>query len=161
MSDHMDPVDRVLQSLGGRHWPRATGHAELEKRLMKTFAARSTASFYARHRILISAAGIVALATAGFAAAGGVGLIKSWFMTVTVNGKVVQAGEVVPGEDGQTVIRLPDGALPEGENRVTVTLEGNADEGSGPVTVTVTGGDSGEPSPPESQPDPNAENGRE
>ena len=162
MSDHIDPVDRALQSLGGRHWTDAAGNSELEQRLMQSYGTQSTTSFFARHRVLIPAVAVLAMAAAGFAAVGGVGLIKSWFATVTVNGKVVHTGEIVPDENGQATITLPEGSLPkDGEKQVSVTLDGNAVAGSGAMTVTVTGSESGVVVQTQSQPDPAAENKKE
>jgi hypothetical protein len=162
MSDHIDPVDRALQSLGGRQWPNAAGNSELEQRLMQSYGTQSTTSFFARHRVLIPTVAILAMAVAGFAAVGGVGMIKSWFATVTVNGKVVHTGEIVPDENGQATITLPESSLPPGEQKqVSVTLDGNATEGSGTTTVTVTGSESGVVVQTQSQPDPAAENKKE
>ncbi len=138
MSD-IDPVDRALQSLGGRQWSPDAGRTALEHRLMESFATQQQQSFFARHRVLIPTVAILAMAVASFAAMGGIGLIQSWFATVTVNGKVVHTGEIVPDENGQATITLPEGSLPTGEKQVSVTLDGNNAGGSGAVTVTVTG----------------------
>lgn len=162
MSDRIDPVDRALQSLGGRHWPNAAGNSELEQRLMQSYGTQSTASFFARHRVLIPTVAILAMAAAGFAAVGGVGLIKSWFATVTVNGKVVHTGEIVPDENGRATITLPEGSLPPGEEKqVSVTLQRDAAAEPGMVTVTVTGSEDGLVVQTESQPDPSKEDTKE
>jgi hypothetical protein len=144
MPDHCDPVDRALQSLGRRLWPGAAHDPELEQKLMESFAIRKSTTFLGRHRVLVSAGTVLALATAGLAAAGGLRLIRSWFATVSVDGQVVHTGEVVPDENGQAMITLPEGALPKGgEHRLNVTLEGNAAEPGKATTVTVTGGTDG------------------
>jgi len=123
---------------------------------MQSFATRTSATFFARHRVLVPALVVLAVATVGFAAAGGVGLVKSWFITIAVNGNVVHTGEIVTDENGQATITLPDGALKDGENEVSIALEGSPDQGSEWKTVTVT--DSGGEVIVQvgSQPDPNA-----
>lgn len=157
MSDRIDPVDRALQSLGGRHWPNAAGNSGLEQRLMQSYGTQSKASFFARHRVLIPTVAILAMAVAGFAAVGGVSLVRSWFVTVSVNGQVVHTGEIVPDENGQATITLPPGSLPEDMTKeVNVSLEGVATGGSGTATITVIGGGDGLIMQTESQPDPNA-----
>lgn len=162
MSDHSDPVDRALQSLGGRQWTGNAVNPELEQRLMQSFGTRPATSLLARHRVLIPVVAILAVATAGFAAVGGMELIKSWFMTVAVNGNVVHTGEIVTDENGQATITLPDGALrKDGENQVSVTLEGNADDEPGLKTITMTSEGSELIVQVGSQPDPNAESGTE
>ena len=141
MADQSDPVERALQSLGGRSWPQAAHDPELERKLMESFVARNSTTFLARHRVLMSVAAVLVLATAAFAATGGVRMVMSWFATVSVDGQVVHTAEIVPNENGQATITLPAGSLPKnGEHEVSVTLEGNAPEGGGTTTVTVTGG---------------------
>ncbi len=139
MSDRPDPVERALQSLGGRQWPHDAGHAELEQNLMQSFETQTHRSFFARHRVVIPIVAILVMAIGGFAMAGGVRLIQSWLATVAVNGQVVHTGEVVPDENGQATITLPEGSLRDGENQVSVTLDGQTPAGSETVTVTVTG----------------------
>ena len=93
MGDRIDPVDRALQSLGGRDWPGTNHNHELELKLMETFDKRPRTSLLARHRVLVSVLAVLAVAGA---AAGAVGLAKGWFVTVAVNGNVIHSGEIVP-----------------------------------------------------------------
>ena len=126
---------------------------------MRSIETRTSTTFFARHRILVPAVAILAVATAGFAAVGGVGLIRSWFMTVEVNGKVVHTGEIQTDENGRATITLPEGSLPkDGEKQISVTLEGSPGEGSGATTVTVTEAGGEVKMQTASQPDPNVEN---
>jgi hypothetical protein len=141
MSQPSDPVDRALQSLGGLQWSQDAGNVELERMLMQSFGTHARPSFYARHRTLVPAVAVLAMAVAGFAAVGGVSLVRSWFATVSVNGNVVHTGDVVPDENGQATITLPEGSLPPGENQISVTLEGDAAANGGTTTVTVNGQD--------------------
>ncbi len=133
MNNHSDSVDRALMSLANRHWPETTPDHQLEQRLMNSCQNRPPASLFARHRTLICALAVLALAGV---ATGAVGLAKGWFATVSVNGKIVHSGELVPDENGRATITVPPGTLREGENQVSVSMDA-ADEGPKTVTVTV------------------------
>ena len=100
---------------------------------------------------------ILVLGVGTFAATGGIDLIRSWFATVTVNGQVVHTGEVVPDENGQATITLPEGSLQPGENQVGVTLKGDPGAGPQTVTVTATGGENGVTIQTQQQPGASAE----
>ncbi len=137
MSDSSDPVDRALHALAARPWSAGGDPAELERTLMQSFETHTHSTLFARHRVLIPTLAVLALAVGGFAAAGGVNLVRSWFATVTVNGKVVHTGEIVPDENGQATITLPADSLPkDGEKEVSVTLDGDGSAGTTSVTVT-------------------------
>jgi hypothetical protein len=159
MGNHMDPVDGALQSLGGRQWPGVNHNPELEQRLMHNFGNSPPASFLARHRILISALAVMLLAGVSFAAAGGVDLIRSWFLTIQVNGAVVHSGEIQVDEQGQATLTLPKGSLQaDQDGHVTVGLEMHREAGDGPQanTISITDGEKevivrvgSQPPPPE------------
>jgi hypothetical protein len=143
----LDPVDRALESLGGRQWPGYQPNTQLESKLMRSFDTQKTASFVARHRVLVPALALLLVASVGFAAAGGIELVRSWFITVTVDG-VTTTHEVVPNPDGSATVTIP---LPpaEGEQRIVeMSIEsGAADFPEGTKTVSVAlsaGGDEAE-----------------
>lgn len=148
MDNDIDSVDRALASLGGRNWPVNNRNAQLENTLMKEFDANRPATFLARHRILIPVVAVLALASAGFAAAGGIEYVRSLFLTVEINGNVVHSGEVVLDENGEGKITLPEGSLPtDGDGQMTVTVIGQQAqevpaEGAEMVkTISITGGE--------------------
>jgi hypothetical protein len=111
-------------------------------------------------RLLLPAAAVLLLGGTVFVAAGGLTLLRSWFLTVAVNGNVVHTGEVVLDENGEATIALPEGALKPGvENEIAVSLEGQPGDTPREQTITITA----EGSEQEmivrvgSQPDPNAD----
>jgi hypothetical protein len=144
MKTHIDPVERALQSLGGRQWPGANHNPELEQRLMQSFENHPPASLFARHKILVPALIVLFLAGASFAAAGGIDLIRSWFLTIEVNGTVVHSGEIQLDENGEATLTLPQGSLQaDGNGEVTVGLEvqGDASDGAAMKTISITDGE--------------------
>jgi hypothetical protein len=159
MGTHMDPVDDALQSLVGRQWPGANHNPELEQRLMQNFENPPPVSLLARHKILVSVLAVLLLAGVSFAAAGGVELIRSWFLTIQVNGTVVHSGEIQVDEHGQDTLTLPKGSLQADQNgQVTVGLEMHGDASDGPQanTISITDGEKevivrvgSQPPPPE------------
>lgn len=125
MENNIDPVDRAMASLGSREWPAGAGNAQLENMLMREFHANTSASFVARHRVLVPVVAILVLGCAGFAAAGGVEFVRSLFLTVEINGNVVHSGDVVLDENGEGKLTLPEGSLPtDGDGEMTVTIMG-------------------------------------
>ena len=96
-----DPVDRALQSLGGRHWPGETHNPQLENQLMRAFETHKPASLISRHRVLIPVLAVLVFGSVAFAAAGGIEYVRSLFITVSVNGEVVDTSEVVLDENGR------------------------------------------------------------
>jgi hypothetical protein len=111
---------------------------------MQNFENPPPASLLARHKILVSALAVLLLAGASFAAAGGVGLIRSWFLTVQVNGNVVHSGEIQLDGQGQATLTLPKGSLQaDQDGQVTVGLEMSGDASDGPEakTISITDGE--------------------
>ncbi len=132
MRNESDPVDDALESLRGRSWPGDRHNLELESRLMREFASKKAAtSRLGGHRVLIAALAVVLLGSVAFAAAGGMGLFKSLFVTMEVNGEEVEIGEVVLDENGTGTFDVPP--LPIGEDEEYVTL-----------SMTIEGGEAGE-----------------
>jgi hypothetical protein len=134
----LDPVDRALQSLQGRQWSGDSFNIELEKRLMQAFDAHRPAARMARYRVLVPVLAILVIAGVAFAAAGGVALVKSWFVTTKINGEVVDTREVVPNEDGSAKFSVPVGP-PQGDTQVVeMSIEGDGSDAGGMKTVTIT-----------------------
>ena len=140
MSGEMDPVDRALQSLGGRSWPGSAHCNELESRLMQEFDTRRSVSPLGRHRVLVAALAVLVVGSVGFAAAGGVDWVRGWFhMTVQVNGEVVADEDVMLDENGQATLVFPAEALGDGKD-LTITMDSGeieAEDIDGEATATI------------------------
>jgi len=137
MSGDMDPVDGALQSLAGQSWPGNPNDLELERKIMQALetSPRVTRS---RARRLVLPAAIVLLGSTVLVAAGGWSLIRSWFVTVAVNGNVVHSGEIVLDPNGHATIAVPAAALkPGSENEIAIQLQGEAG-GPDEQTIVVT-----------------------
>jgi len=138
-----DPVDSALQSLGGQKWPGASHDNELEEKLMRAFDSKRSVSRFGRHPVLVSALAVLLLGSLGFAAAGGIEMVRSWFVTIEVNGEVIGPLEVVPDENGNAEFDIPPIEIEGDEAAVaTITIDsGECGEGDGEgstKTVSVT-----------------------
>lgn len=140
MSIKHDPVDNALRSLGGRQWPGENHNLELENKLMQSMETHKANSWITRHRVAASVLGVLVLASAGFAAAGGVEMVRSWFVSISINGEVVAEGEYAVDETGTATIPLPE-IQTEGDEAV-ISIELGSEEvpegGSGQRTVNVS-----------------------
>lgn len=125
MRKNMDPVDRALESLRGREWPVNQLDPQLENKLMRSFESHKTVPLFRGHRVLFPVLGLLLVAGVSFAATGGIALIQSWFVTVTVDGQT-ETHEVAANEDGGATFSVP---LPpaSGDTRI-VEIELDSDE---------------------------------
>jgi hypothetical protein len=73
------------------------------------------------------------LGAVAFAAAGGVGVIRTWLATTTVDGNVVDTREITVGEDHTATFEVPAA----GATETTVTLENTGGSEGGEVVVNV------------------------
>jgi hypothetical protein len=105
--------------------------------LMQEYDNRRSSSRTGRRNLLVAALAVLLLGGAGFAAAGGVDLIKGWLLTVTVevDGQVVAVEDVVLDEDGKGTFPIPAESM-EGDV-MTLSVEGGVLDGA-------PGGESGE-----------------
>ena len=152
MHKDSDAVDRALQSLAGQQWPGDSYDVQLESKLMQSYETNRPVPAFYRHRLLIPALALVLIASVGFVSFGGVALVKSWFVTTTINGQVVDVREVVPKEDGSATFNVPV-STKDGENVVELSIEGDGTPTGGQKTVNVTL--SGDEAQVEITPDPN------
>ncbi len=106
---------------------------------MREFSTNRSAPYLARHRVLAATLAIAVLASLGFVAAGGIKMVKSWFVTTTVNDQVIDTREVVPDGKGEATFTLPVGNAAKTE--VTVQSDGAAGGGQKRVEVNVQGGE--------------------
>jgi hypothetical protein len=135
----MDPLDSALESLRGRRWPGDQHNTQLKDKLMQQFHTRPSSSRFGRHGALLTALALVVLAGVGFAAAGGVEIVRGWFMTVTVevDGEVVTVEDVVLDEQGKATIALPPDALENGEELAFSISQGCAEGAAEGGTATI------------------------
>ena len=138
MRRELDPADRALQSLRGQQWSGDPFNIELEKRLMQAYEAHRPAARMGRYRVVVPVLAILVIAGVAFAAAGGVALVKSWFVTTKINGEVVDTRQVVPNEDGSATFSVPVGPAQEGTQVVEMSIEGDGSDAGGMKTVTIT-----------------------
>ena len=138
MRNELDPVDRALQSLQGRQWSGDSVNTQLEKRLMQAYEAHRPAARLGRYRVLVPVLAILVIASVAFTAAGGVALVKSWFVTTKINGEVVDTRQVVPAEDGSAKFSVPVAPPQEGTQVVEMSIESDANDTGGAKTVNVT-----------------------
>ncbi len=124
MRNESDPVDEALKSLGGQQWPGEHHNNELEERLMQ-HTDSTNGTRLGRHRLVAAGLAVLVLGSVGFAAGGGIAMVRSWLVTVEVNGTVVEVREVIPEEDGSITFVLPLPDLPESEDgdEVTVSID--------------------------------------
>ncbi len=123
MQHPIDPIDNAFESLKGRAMPGDAYNPQLKERLMREFNTNRSEKHPRRRMILAAALAFVLLGGAGFAAAGGVDMVKSWFITIEVDGEPIAVeefeGNITIEEDGEittVTVDLPEGAvdLPEG-----------------------------------------------
>mgnify|MGYP000864416595 CR=1 FL=1 len=87
MPDKHDIVESALQSLAGQRWPGANHNSQLESKLMQAFDKQKSKNIITRHPLIAACLAVLVLGSFGFAAAGGVEMVKSWFiLNVEIDG---------------------------------------------------------------------------
>ncbi len=94
---------------------------------MQEFQTKRSSSRLGRHGALVATLAVLLLGTAGFAVAGGVEMVKGWFITVEVNGEIVDV-------DVADVTVETDGDMAT----LTIDIEDCDIETDGEATVTIT-----------------------
>lgn len=147
MQDQQDPVDGALSSLKGRQWPGDHTNNQTKDMLMKQFQKNQSTTAVGRHPVLVAALAILVLGSVGFAAAGGVQMVRNWIVTVEVNGEPVDVdpANVRIEENGEEVtVTLDAVELPgDYEEGATATVTVIATEET-PAEVTITRGSTDE-----------------
>ena len=143
MQENLDPVDSALRSLAGGCWPKNGPDLETEQKLMRDFEANRRARVAGHRRVWLPALVVLVLGGVVFAAAGGVDMVRGWFMTVTVevDGEVVAVEDVVLDEQGQATITLPADAMENGEE-LTFSIDagevpGDVESGTATIEISV------------------------
>ncbi len=110
---------------------------------MRAFENRGSTSEIRRHPLLAACLAVLLLGSLGFAAGGGIEMVRSWFVTIEVNGEVIGSLEVVPDENGNAEFDIPPIEV-DGDEAVvtTITIDsgecGEGDGEGGMKTVSVT-----------------------
>lgn len=134
MQNEPDPVDAALESLRGRQWPGDQPNSQLKEKLMSEFHKNNTTSLLRRHSITVGILAVLVFGSVGFAAAGGVEYVQSWFITVQVNGQEVDIDEAnvkIEVIDDEVISITLDSAEIDGLDDV------DPDSDSQSVTITV------------------------
>ena len=135
MQDQLDPVDRALESVRARQWPGDYEDNLLKDKLMREFRNQRTPSRLSRRGALIAALTVMLLGGAGFAAAGGVEIVKGWFITVTVDGEPVEVtdADITIETQGDSVTVTVENLEVAGEPLHDMTIDTVGE----PATVTI------------------------
>lgn len=105
---------------------------------MRDTESRNFVSRIGRHPVLAITLACVVLGSFGFAAAGGIEMIKSWFVSIEINGEQYDF-EVVPDDDGVATLVVPVTTTgEEGETQLTVEFTGEPGDGDGQKRIDVT-----------------------
>ena len=133
-----DPIDEALRSLRNQDWPGNSCNPELENLLMQKHSVNRSPSRLTSHPVLVAAVALLLLGSFGFAAAGGVQMVKGWFIRAEVDGREVNIDNanltVEEKEDGVVTMTVDDIQIspkpgdPEIEDGeiVTLTITGEA-----------------------------------
>ena len=108
---------------------------------MREFHTKRSHSLLGRRGALALALACVVLGTTGFAAAGGIEIVKGWFITIEVNGEPVDIGDadIDVRTDGDAVTITVDGLDVDVEDGAVITITaGTCEDGN---TVKVSGSD--------------------
>lgn len=136
MLNHRDPVDDALASLRGRRWPRDYDNNQLKDRIMNEARTGQPGSVLRRRPALAATLALAVLGSVGFAATGGIDMLKGWVFTVEVK-----------GVDGTVTIDFDDVDIQTDSGVTTITIdeievEGAVEEGaSATITATKVGED--------------------
>lgn len=109
---------------------------------MQEYHANRSSSHPRRRGLVAAMLAVVLLGSVGFAAAGGVEMVKGWFMSVTVSvdGEVIASEDIVLDEEGTGTIVLPPGAV-DGAEELTFSVEsaetGEPIDGEGTATINI------------------------
>lgn len=132
MKDQHDPVDSALTSLGGRRWPgEDQDNNQLKAKIMQEYSSRGSS---VRHRgAIVATLAFLALGTVGFGAVGGFNMVRSWFITVEIDGVPVDVDnlDIVVEENGDSVTLTVDSDdldLPPGSENVTISITASPDQ---------------------------------
>ena len=136
MHEETDLFDSALQALQAREWNRENHKKQLEEKLMREFNVRPASRRFGRHPLLLATLAVLVVGSMGFAATGGIALVKDWFVTVYINGKAIDSDvtDYYEDDDGTAHMILDMGAAGEAQ------LEIFSEKDSQVSTINVTAG---------------------
>ena len=142
MSNELDPLKKALHTLRSRQWAEGQFENELEEKLMEQFQSHNAGSRRGRYKTVAVALGAVLICSVGFAAVK-FDTIKSWLVTVEINGEVTQIEltQVAPGEpaeanftvdtdSGQAQVAIQRWDDPSGEQGLQVHVVTDGEDGA-------------------------------
>jgi hypothetical protein len=133
VQNHWDPVEDALASLGGRRWPKEYDNIQLKDKIMNSVQTKQSGSSLRRRPALAATLALLVLGSAGFAAAGGIQMIKGLIVTVEVE-----------GVDGSITVDMAKADIQTDGDMTTITLDRDdldidGDIGDGAkITITAT-----------------------
>ncbi len=115
MRNQPNELDNALDSLGKRRWPGDYNNQELKENLMQKFDTNPPSRSFGRRGPLLAALAIMTVGSVGFAAVGGVQVVRGWFVTIEVNGERVDfveaAIQIEENDDGTVTLSVDGEAL--------------------------------------------------
>lgn len=127
--DLVEQAMNLLRSEGDAIGP--TLNPQLEKMLMDKYSTQTTSARPMRAKTLVIALGLLAVSGVTFAATGGIERIKSWFVTVEVDGRQMnlivgdnQEASLVSEDEngGKTEVTVNKGTTKDGGDRTRVAV---------------------------------------
>ena len=137
MPDKHDIVDGALQSLADQRWPGAHHNPELECKLMQAYDTQKSKNVLFRHPLIAACLAVLVLGSFGFAAAGGVEMIKALFVKVEVDGVEIHDPAYQGGPVNLTITTDSDGA----QTVIFTDENGNPLDATGNVRATIVEGE--------------------
>jgi len=130
------PLDSALETLRSREWEPGNHRTKLEEQLMHEFNAKTASHRFGKHPVLLAALAVLLIGSVGFAATGGIGLVKDWLVKVYIDGEEIDAEitECYEDENGTTHMKLDLGAAGEAELQIVPDEDGQV------ATIDVTAG---------------------
>lgn len=134
--DLVEQAMNLLRTEGDAIGP--TLNPQLEKMLMDKYSTQTTTARPMRAKTLVIALGLLAVSGVTFAATGGIERIKSWFVTVDVDGQQVhllvgenQEGTIITERDDgtKTEVTVNKGTTKDGGDRTRVSVIKTSDDG--------------------------------
>lgn len=103
---------------------------------MHEFNATTASHRFGKHPVLLAALAVLLIGSVGFAATGGIGLVKDWLVKVYIDGEEVDAEitECYEDENGTTHMKLDMGEAGEAELQIVPDQDGQV------ATIDVTAG---------------------
>ena len=110
---------------------------------MQKFDTHRSSRGLGRRGTLLAALAVLTVGSVGFAAAGGIGMVQEWFITVEVNGEAVDFnGDAIQVEQAEGIVTLTvDGSAlgVEGAEEATITIIANESDAAAIIITDEDG----------------------